>query len=121
MLIDSPAGLTRCEEASVFTSTFIFHAKPFDDEFHELNNEIAPRAREIPGFLGEEEWTNESSELHAEVYYWATRESMQQLIGMPIHRTAKGQSKRWIDDYRVVLGEVLSTYGTPGLGITHAP
>ncbi|WP_226534269.1 hypothetical protein [Microbacterium paraoxydans] len=105
----------------MFTSTFISQARAFDAEFHELNNEIAARARQIPRFLGEEERTNESGERHAKVYYRATQESMQQLIGTPVHRKSKGQSSRWIDDYRLVLGEVLPTYGTPGLGITHAP
>ena len=42
------------EGRTTYTSTFIFAAKPYDDEFHRLNDEIAERARAIPGFLGEE-------------------------------------------------------------------
>lgn len=49
------------------TSTFIFEAKAYDDDFHHLNDEIAQRARAIPGFLGEEGWTNEATGLHSEV------------------------------------------------------
>ena len=105
----------------MFTSTFIFEAKPYDDEFHRLNDAIAERARAIPGFLGEEEWVNEENGLISEVYYWSTREALQQLIGLEVHREAKRQHDRWIGDYRVVLGEVFATYGTPGLGLAHTP
>lgn len=105
----------------MFTSTFIFKAEHYDAEFHRLNDEIAERARAIPGFLGEEEWSNEQAGLHAEVYYWETREAMRQLIGMPVHREAKSRQDRWIEDYRVVIGEVISTYGSPGLGLAHVP
>lgn len=34
----------------MFTSTFIFEAKPYDDDFHRLNSEIAERARAIRDF-----------------------------------------------------------------------
>ncbi|MFC6355299.1 antibiotic biosynthesis monooxygenase family protein [Luethyella okanaganae] len=105
----------------MYTSTFIFEAKPYDDEFHRLDNEIAERAHAIPGFLGEEEWFNQETGLYSEVYYWETREAMQQLIGLPVHREAKRQHDKWIGSYRVVLGEVIATYGTPGLGLAHTP
>ena len=105
----------------MFTSTFIFEAKPYDDEFHRLNDEIAARARAIPGFLGEESWTNDDSVLHSEVYYWDSREALQHLIGMDTHREAKRLHERWIGAYRIVIGEVIGTYGQPGLGLEHVP
>jgi hypothetical protein len=105
----------------MYTSTFIFEAKPYDDEFHRFNDEIAARARVIPGFLGEEDWFNAETGLHSEVYYWESLEAMQQLIGMPVHREAKSLHDRWIGPYRVVLGQVLSTYGEQGLGLAHVP
>ncbi|TAM71667.1 MAG: hypothetical protein EPN48_00985 [Microbacteriaceae bacterium] len=105
----------------MYTSTFIFHAKSYDDEFHRFDDEIAERARAIPGFLGEEAWSNEATELHSEVYYWESLESLQQLIGMDVHREAKSLHDRWIGPYRVVIGEVLSTYGQPDLGLEHVP
>ena len=71
----------------MFTSTFIFESKPYDDEFHRLNDEIAKRARAIPGFLGEEAWSNDETGLHSEVYYWESREALHQLIGMDTHKT----------------------------------
>lgn len=105
----------------MYTSTFIFQAKPYDDEFHRRNDDIAARARAIPGFLGEEEWHNETTGLHAEIYYWDSLEALHQLIGMPVHREAKSLHERWIGPYRVVIAEVLSTYGQPGLGLEHVP
>jgi heme-degrading monooxygenase HmoA len=105
----------------MYTSTFIFSAKDYDDDFHRLNAEIAERARAIPGFLGEEEWMNELSGLHSEVYYWESEEAMRQLIGMPMHKVAKSAHERWIGPYRVVIAEVLTTYGQPGLGLDHVP
>ena len=105
----------------MFSSTFIFQSKTFDDEFHERNDDIAERARLIDGFLGEEEWHNEDTGLHAEVYYWSTKEAMTELIGMTEHREAKQRHERWIGRYKVVLAEVVSTYGDPALAVTHAP
>lgn len=105
----------------MYTSTFLFEAKPYDDDFHRLNDEIAERARAIPGFLGEEAWHNDETGLHAEVYYWETREALQQLIGMDTHREAKRLHDRWIGAYRIVISEVVATYGQPGLGLEHVP
>lgn len=105
----------------MFTTTFIFEAKEYDDEFHRRNDTIAEQARVIPGFLGEEEWHNEDTGLHAEVYYWENRESMLQLIGMPEHREAKALHPRWIGEYRVVISEVETIYGNRHLGLQHQP
>lgn len=105
----------------MYTSTFIFEAKPYDADVHRLNDEIAERARRIPGFLGEEEWSDDATGLHSEVYYWETLEALQQLIGMDTHREAKGQHDRWIGPHRVVIAQVLSTYGDGALGLHHTP
>lgn len=105
----------------MYSSTFIFHAKAYDEDFHKLNDEIAARARAIPGFLGEEEWHNEQTGLHAEVYYWDTLQSLHELIGMPAHQLAKAQHPRWLGPYRVVISEVISVYGQPDLGLDHMP
>jgi len=105
----------------MYTSTFIFEPKNYDAEFHRRNDTIAERARAIPGFLGEEEWHNPVTGLHSEVYYWDSLEALQQLIGMPDHREAKSLHEQWIASHRVVIAEVLSSYGQPGLGIEHAP
>ncbi len=116
-----PLCIVKAINVPTYTSTFIFEAADYDGDFYRLNDEIANRAREIPGFLGEEEWTNEESGLHSEVYYWDNLEAMRSLIAMPVHGQAKRQHQRWIGRYRVVLAEVFSTYGQPGLGIQHIP
>ena len=50
-----------------YSSTFIFETKNLTEEFDRIDSEIAQRARQIPGFLGEEAWHNEDTGLHAEV------------------------------------------------------
>lgn len=104
-----------------YTSTFIFKIGELDEDFHRLNNEIAERARKIPGFLGEEMWHNEKTGLHSEVYYWSTYEAMRELISMDTHRVAKSRAGEWLGPYRVVISEVKSTYGHPTLGLEHRP
>jgi len=105
----------------MLTSTFIFEAGTYDDEFHRLNTAIAENARLIPGWLGEESWHNEQTGLHSEVYYWENMDALRQLVGMAEHKVAKAAHQRWIGAYRIVIGEVISTYGQAGLGIEHAP
>ncbi|UOR01429.1 hypothetical protein MUN77_15050 [Leucobacter allii] len=104
-----------------FSSTFIFETGDLTPEFHRIDDEIAVRARRIPGFLGEEAWHNTETGLHAEVYYWASMEALQELIGMDTHRLAKGRHTEWLGRYRVVIAEVQSVYGDPLLGLEHRP
>lgn len=40
---------------------------------------------------------------------------------MDTHREAKRLHDRWIGAYRIVISEVLTTYGHPGLGLEHVP
>jgi hypothetical protein len=39
----------------MYSSTFIFAKKQYDEEFYRLDQAIAEAAKEIPGYLGEEE------------------------------------------------------------------
>lgn len=107
--------------APKYSSTFIFETKDLTDEFHRIDTEIAERARKIPGFLGEEAWHNDGTGLHAEVYYWTDMDALRQLVGMDIHRVAKGRHGEWLGEYRVVISEVQSVYGNAGLGLEHVP
>lgn len=104
-----------------YSSTFIFETKDLTDEFHRIDSEIATRARQIPGFLGEEAWHNEGTGLHAEVYYWADMDALRRLVEMDTHRIAKARSGEWLGEYRVVISEVQSVYGNPVLGLEHRP
>ncbi|CAL8898154.1 hypothetical protein KVA01_08420 [Kocuria varians] len=104
-----------------YSSTFIFETKNLTEEFDRIDSEIAERARQIPGFLGEEAGHNEDTGLHAEVYYWTDMDALKQLMGMDTHRLAKFRYGEWLGEYRVVIAEVQSVYGNPILGLEHRP
>lgn len=104
-----------------YSSTFIFDTHDLTDEFHRIDDEIAARARAIPGFLGEEAWRNDDTGLYAEVYYWSDLAALRQLIDMDTHRLAKSRHGEWLGRYRVVIAEVKSVYGDPRLGLEHIP
>lgn len=102
--------------ANLFSSTFIFAKRQFDDEFYRLDAAIAKAARSIPGYLGEESWENTSTGLTSTVYYWESLEALQALTNHPMHVEAKlGQSK-WLDGYQVVISQVIRLYGDKKLG-----
>lgn len=101
----------------MYTSTFIFAKKQFDDEFHALDQAIAAAAKAIPGYRGEETWENPTTGLVSNVYYWDSLEALQTLMDNPTHRLAKAGQAKWLDGYRVVIAEVQREYGVKGLGI----
>jgi heme-degrading monooxygenase HmoA len=95
----------------MYSSTFIFAKRQFDDEFHRLDMAIAEAARSMPGYLGEESWENATTGLVSNVYYWASLEALQGLMQHPTHLQAKAGQARWLDGYQVVIAQVLRTYG----------
>jgi heme-degrading monooxygenase HmoA len=95
----------------MYSSTFIFSKKQFDDEFHRLDQAIAEAAKSIPGYLGEEAWENSNTGLVSNVYYWDSLESLQTLMQHPKHLEAKAAESKWLDGYQVVISQVLRTYG----------
>lgn len=99
----------------MYTSTFTFAQREFDDEFHSLDNTIAEVARSTPGYLGEENWENPSNGLVSNVYYWETMESLQALMKHPSHLAAKQRQQRWLNGYQVVIGQVVGCYGDGGI------
>lgn len=99
----------------MFTSTFTFAPGAYDDEFHALDARIAEMARAIPGYLGEESWENPATGLLSNVYYWDSREALQQLMQHADHREAKARQASWLKGYQVVIAEVLSSYGDGGI------
>jgi len=101
----------------MYTSTFTFATRGFDDEFHELDQAIAQLAKAIPGYLGEESWENPATGLVCNVYYWRTLESLQSLMSHPAHLAAKQRQAQWLQGYQVVIAEVVGCYGDSG--ITH--
>ena len=95
----------------MYSSTFIFKAGQYDDEFHRLDQRIAEVARAIPGYLGEETWENAAAGLIQNVYFWESEEALLKLINHPAHVEAKAKQARWLDGYRVVIAKVIREYG----------
>jgi heme-degrading monooxygenase HmoA len=95
----------------MYSSTFIFAKKQFDDEFHALDRAIAVAAKEMPGYLGEEVWENTSTGLVSNVYYWESLEALQALIQHPKHQEAKAAQEYWLAGYQVIISQVVQIYG----------
>jgi len=102
---------------SLYSSTFIFAKKQFDDEFHRLDQAIAEAAKDIPGYLGEEAWENPASGLISNVYYWESLTALQTLMQHPTHLAAKAAQANWLDGYQVIISQVLRTYGDGKLAL----
>ena len=100
---------------TVYSSTFTFATKQFDEAFHRLDQEIAAAAKAIPGYLGEETWENPAAGLVSNVYYWESLEALGQLMHHPRHLEAKASQSQWLAGYKVVISQVLRTYGDSGL------
>jgi heme-degrading monooxygenase HmoA len=99
----------------MYTSTFTFAKREFDDDFHALDQAIAELARAIPGYLGEESWENPATGLMSNVYYWESLESLQALMAHPAHLAAKQRQARWLRGYQVVIAQVIGSYGDQGI------
>lgn len=100
----------------MYSSTFIFAKKQFDEEFYRLDQAIAAAAKDVPGYLGEETWENPSTGLISNVYYWESLEALQALMQHPKHLEAKAAQENWLDGYQVVISQVIKTYGDGKLG-----
>lgn len=110
----------------MYSSTFIFAAGAYDDEFHRLDEAIAAAAKSIPGYLGEESWESQATGLVSNVYYWESLEALQALMKHPRHLEAKAAQAQWLNGYQVIVSEVLRTYGDgklshPAAGTPAAP
>ena len=99
----------------MYTSTFTFAKREFDDEFNALDGVIAQVARSTPGYIGEESWENPSNGLVSNVYYWETMESLQSLMRHPAHIAAKQRQQHWLAGYHVVIAQVVGHYGDGGI------
>lgn len=95
----------------MYSSTFIFSAGQYDEEFYTLDEQIAEVARNIPGYLGEESWENRTTGRISNVYYWETMAALQQLIKHPKHIEAKEKQSKWLNGYQVIIAQVVRAYG----------
>lgn len=99
----------------MYTATFTFAKKQYDEEFYALDNIIAQVAKEIPGYIGEESWENLTTGLISNVYYWESLEALQALMSHPAHLQAKQRQTNWLDGYQVVIAQVIKSYGDGGI------
>lgn len=100
----------------MYSSTFVFAKKQYDEDFHRLDKAIAEAAKDIPGYLGEEAWENQETGLISTVYYWESLEALHALIQHPTHLEAKAKQAQWLDGYQVVISQVIKVYGDSRLG-----
>ena len=101
---------------TIWSSTFIFATKQFDDEFHRLDQQIAAAAKGLAGYLGEESWESPATGLVSNVYYWSSLDALQALMSDPAHLKAKASQANWLAGYRVVISKVMRSYGSGDLG-----
>lgn len=99
----------------MYSATFTFAKREYDDEFYSLDNQIAEIAKNTPGYLGEETWENAATGLISNVYYWESLEALQKLMQHPSHLVAKGRQATWLNGYQIVISQVLKTYGDGGI------
>lgn len=95
----------------MYSATFIFDTKQFDEEFHRLDALIAAAAKDTEGYLGEEAWEDPKTGRIANVYYWDSERGLKQLMNNPQHLEAKRRYGEWLSGYRVVISQVMRTYG----------
>jgi len=95
----------------MYSANFIFDTRQFDDELHRLDAIIAAAAKETAGYIGEEAWEDPRSGRVANVYYWEDEAGLKQLMSHPAHLQAKSRYSEWLAGYRVVISQVLRTYG----------
>ena len=98
-------------ELPMYSATFTFAKRQYDDEFHRLDQEIAEAARAAPGYIGEESWENPSTGLISNIYYWESLEALQALVNHPKHLEAKSKQRNWLAGYQIVISQVLRVYG----------
>ncbi len=95
----------------MYTATFIFDKKQFDDEFYALDASIAAIAKQTTGYIGEEAWENPQTGRVCNVYYWHSMQGLQELMQHPKHLEAKAKQSNWLDGYQVYIAEVIRAYG----------
>ena len=95
----------------MYSATFIFEKKQYDEEFYKLDSAIAEIAKNSAGYLGEEAWENPATGLIANVYYWESMQGLEELMNNPKHLEAKAAQSKWLNGYQVVISKVIRAYG----------
>ena len=95
----------------MYSAAFIYQAKTYDQDFHDLNQIIDQIAKANPGFLSSESWVSSDGLKRNATYYWASLESLQEFSKHPKHLEAKRQYQRWYKGFEVIISEVIRSYG----------
>jgi heme-degrading monooxygenase HmoA len=95
----------------MYSATFIFDKKQYDEEFYILDQIIAQAAKESDGYIGEESWENAETGRVCNVYYWRDLQSLQNLMNHPKHLEAKAKQANWLNGYQIIIAEVIRAYG----------
>lgn len=95
----------------MYSATFIFDKKQYDEEFYTLDQIIAQAAKESDGYIGEESWENAQTGRVCNVYYWRDLQSLQNLMNHPKHLEAKAKQANWLNGYQIIIAEVIRAYG----------
>jgi heme-degrading monooxygenase HmoA len=95
----------------MYSATFIFEKKQFDDAFYQLDQTIAEFAKNTTGYLGEESWENPDTGRISNVYYWQTMDGIRELMNHPKHLEAKAAQSNWLNGYQIVISQVMRAYG----------
>lgn len=95
----------------MYSATFIFDKKQFDDQFYQLDQAIAEAAKQTTGYMGEEAWENAETGRVSNVYYWQSLDGLHELMNHPKHIEAKAAQSNWLNGYQVVISQVIRAYG----------
>lgn len=95
----------------MYSATFIFDKKQFDEAFYALDESIAAVAKQTSGYIGEESWVNPDTGRISNVYYWNSMDGLQELMRHPKHLQAKEKYSNWLSGYQVVISQVVRAYG----------
>lgn len=111
--------LVRSGDTPVYSATFIFRIKEYDEDFDRLNELIDRAAESNAGFLGKERWENSEENRKAVVYYWKGMEALEEFSRNPDHRKAKQRYKEWYSGYEIIISELKQFRSDGGLEEHH--
>lgn len=101
----------------MISASFVADVYDFQDsEYDKLDGRIIDAAKLTKGYLGEEAWIDKKTKRTCTVYYWESIEGLQELFNNTDHLEAKGKSGRWLKGYKVIVSEVIASYGTDNYG-----
>lgn len=90
---------------------FVFEPGTYDEEFHQLDNQIADFAKSLPGFISNRTFYSADKKISNAIYFFKDTESVKQLARYPEHLSAKEKVDNWYNGYKIVISEVTSEYG----------